>query len=921
MDIQHHPDISAIRQLARSLHGQGTANGAAALVGAGMSRSARTLQNMPAPPLWNDLRERMIIELYGEQKDSSDTTSATQLAEEFRSTLGDAAMVDFLKRNITDDAWEPNQIHTDLLKLPWSDVMTTNYDTLLERAARDSERRYVPVLNEGDLAHACSPRIIKLHGTAQNMHDVIFSEEDYRTYPDKHPAFFNTARQVFIENELCLIGFSGEDPNFLSWAGWVRDILKSSARRIFLVGVLNLRHSKRKLFERQNIIPIDLGCLFEVGENQNHQKAYEVFFQYLRSLERQAPDEWLLSSLHETWPQDHDERTKLLNDGEFAKTALLKTIDNWKKDRKGFPGWLVTPEHKRIELGQNTEILSFSEEMLSALSKAERKSLLSELAWRQHKIMMPLSDFVLRQIIELADCPEGFATFSQELREDTFQVVVQSLYEIKGREKLTEFVETFYERETDPDLRAFIHYYQCIDAFRMLDFDYVAEHAENIVTQNSDPIWLTRKAGLLFGIGNSKQARRSLLDAISELKALRRNDPDSMWVQSRLSWTMWIGNGQRWENLEFVDQENLLRKMSHFYGCNPELYIETFRTQFKDALTEQANKKKIVPRFDTGTFKDSSQTIAIGAPSWRRGYYRFFLTLALTGVPFKTDHIDYVATTARQAYELNREENLGWYLSLLSTHPRYDSDLINRNLSRVAVARLGAELVDEIVPHVKNGVEFWRKKIRGDDGHYNTFAVERLRTLIEVLSRFSIRMDSVKAIQYFKFGCCLAHDTSLRHFWLFGPLANLLKNTHSAVVSNQRKELAKLLLDFPFATDISGPMEREWPDIASIGYGDFEYSGKKKYLREKVSDFLKKLSSDNRLRAESALRLTYLFEAKLLIKTEEKKLGEALWKDVKQEESALPAGTNLYPHVFALLPSPDNIDARKHVYEALYHCR
>jgi hypothetical protein len=72
---------------------------------------------------------------------------------------------------------------------------------------------------------------VKLHGTIGDAGPLIFAEEDYRTYPAKYAAFVNFARQVFIENELCLVGFSGDDPNFLQWAGWVRDHLGGSARR------------------------------------------------------------------------------------------------------------------------------------------------------------------------------------------------------------------------------------------------------------------------------------------------------------------------------------------------------------------------------------------------------------------------------------------------------------------------------------------------------------------------------------------------------------------------------------------------------------------------------------------------------------------------------------------------------------------
>lgn len=40
-----------------------------------------------------------------------------------------------------------------LMALPWADVFTTSYDTLLERASRKViERRYEVLVNESDLA-------------------------------------------------------------------------------------------------------------------------------------------------------------------------------------------------------------------------------------------------------------------------------------------------------------------------------------------------------------------------------------------------------------------------------------------------------------------------------------------------------------------------------------------------------------------------------------------------------------------------------------------------------------------------------------------------------------------------------------------------------------------------------------------------
>jgi len=69
--------------------------------------------------------------------------------------------------------------------LPWADVLTTNYDTLLERAASGSARGYGIVRREGDLSGLRAPGIIKLHGTIEDDADLVITEEDCRRYPDK----------------------------------------------------------------------------------------------------------------------------------------------------------------------------------------------------------------------------------------------------------------------------------------------------------------------------------------------------------------------------------------------------------------------------------------------------------------------------------------------------------------------------------------------------------------------------------------------------------------------------------------------------------------------------------------------------------------------------------------------------------------
>ncbi len=65
-----------------------------------------------------------------------------------------------------------------------------------------------------------------------------------------------------LETRLCLMGFSGDDPNFLSWVGWLRDNLDKSCLSIYLCGVFDdLSVADKKLIEKRGITIIDLSLL------------------------------------------------------------------------------------------------------------------------------------------------------------------------------------------------------------------------------------------------------------------------------------------------------------------------------------------------------------------------------------------------------------------------------------------------------------------------------------------------------------------------------------------------------------------------------------------------------------------------------------------------------------------------------------
>ena len=198
-----------------------------------------------------------------------------------------------IRKRIPDTDHQPGKLHNLLLQLPWRDIFTTNYDTLLERTEVPG-RVYQPVATVTDLTSAISPRIIKLHGSFPSLDRFIITEEDYRTYPKDFVLFISTVRQSLIENTFVLVGFSGDDPNFLLWTGWIRDELGSNHSPIYLVSPLPLSNVQRSLLSKRGVKPIDLSPLFSSTNRPDgiHASAVEWFLRSLLAARPQRSEAW-----------------------------------------------------------------------------------------------------------------------------------------------------------------------------------------------------------------------------------------------------------------------------------------------------------------------------------------------------------------------------------------------------------------------------------------------------------------------------------------------------------------------------------------------------------------------------------------------------------------------------------------------------
>src|SRR5947207_7966903 len=129
--LQELADFPAIQQIQAALWETADIRGAAVFVGAGFSRNAiLPAPDSPKPPLWTDFSQAMRKALYPGSEEENASSDPLRLAEEYKAVLGPAALYGLIHDLVRDTEWRPGPLHARLIDLPWTDILTTNWDTL-----------------------------------------------------------------------------------------------------------------------------------------------------------------------------------------------------------------------------------------------------------------------------------------------------------------------------------------------------------------------------------------------------------------------------------------------------------------------------------------------------------------------------------------------------------------------------------------------------------------------------------------------------------------------------------------------------------------------------------------------------------------------------------------------------------------------
>ena len=916
--------------------------GACVMVGAGLSKNQGPPHSGAAPPpTWSELAQSLSERLsvpsaagpLVDPKASSHTCPA--LAQQFEAHFTRGALDNFLLNRIPDNR-KPHAIHSNLLRLPWADVFTTNWDTLLERASNTlRDAVYHPVYTSSDLSASDTPRIVKLHGSFPSHRPFIITEEDYRKYPQSHAPFVNTVQQALMERVVLLLGFSGDDQNFLHWLGWVRDHMGAAAPPLFLGGFLDLSRPRRRLLEDRGVIPIDLANHPKVDSwyPHRHRRAIEWILcglargePYSRHWPTPRPAKKRVNSLleptlfvHSISPKTESSEVPTDSGSEKRQASVTDVLHSWTHNRSCYPEWVVLPFSRVGQLAHNTDL--WNDLVISCAATwtpVKRLNAIYELAWRHDLLMFPydsdLIDSIEKTIGTIDDDVLSQYSGSVSDRADIIELRAALLLSLLTEARFsfqstrffeaTELLKKYWPTSTNAKNR--FRHEEGLWLLTVQDFDLLAKRMKSWDVQDFDPIWALRKAALLADLGQYTTATDLAQWALYQLERDTSSNTN-VRTMSRLSWAlhwqMCTETAKWWESRLSgqPDHPPIFDKWSRFSQYNCDAYSEW--KQFEGAV------KSVRSPTPSGSLFPRPHTIQELRPDeYERYRYarRAVRLIELTGLPSRIRGVNMAASVLEKSAlamsDLGVRHSLPIAIRAGSSHP----NILSAVVSSGHVARLDSESATQVVQSLE----------KGRDHHLNqppeksmddAVLTKKVSANVEALAWCVPRAGNEKAEELFRWALAYGNrKRARRHRSLWRSVQRLWRESWLAMTPQRRQEMMVEVLSSSTLEHL--PLQ-DYGDPAEVAlYADIPVGpdrGNNRAWSNCAGSVAEALRLGGEARRRAAIRLLAMVIRRVVPSTARVELGQALWRGTALDGSDMPDEITLADWKVLDLPEPE----------------
>lgn len=886
---------SYIEDIAKRIHDPALHGAASVMVGAGFSKNADVVDDETSAPNWEELAVSMFEALYKKPHNEDDINSwevqkirktsgknVLKLAEEYKSVFGRNKLNKFIEANINDDMYIPGDLHKKLLSLNWRDVFTTNYDTLLERTIDkiNVKFNYKILTNQNDLPGSTHPRIIKLHGSVDSAKHYIICEEDYRTYPVKFAPLVNTVQQAMLETQLCLIGFSGDDPNFLSWLGWLRDNMGENCPTIYLIGLFQSMSAAEKMtLESQNITVVDLGDMFD--KRVGHQEALDTFLDKLVEYGEKK------GKIFESVPFFKD----MLFNRDFYKSIddeYFEAMDDFLVRMKyKTNGYLAFPNDSEADRFTDS-IKRHLVELLKLEPSSRQINLLAKIVYLLRRGYMILEDPEAKKIQTLIDSFAEVEIINEKALLSSWVDValyLLEMYRIDGRNEEYKVLLAKSEKVASTlngYTREELQIEKCKFLIAVFDYSQAAKEVEKINQNVAIDIQL-KKVFLYKQIGEEEKGENLLrkTSAILAQKKYSENKTASLRGYLNICARSLINGTDEEFNDSFSDKEYYLN------AYNVRNIYNQMKNDVSNSLILAHNESRGENLgFNPGTYRviygtaTRKEQDAVSKPL----KYVMFQDLLCLPNTF-SDHRDILALGLKEIIQTSQIPIWKWS-AIIRTN---DSKIINSFFSRELIISSDVKWVEAMFDQLSKLSDVFTSV----DKFRNQSRIITQETLFDILTRFSIVVDDERVIQLIKKLTELRKNLddfdSRKMDEFFWRIKHSLNSEVFSHYFHFLLESDSIPLSF-LLTFVDLELKIEQPEI-----GDDIYN--------KVISEIRSQEQDTRNRGIAKAILINTFSD---FGNFESQMARALWEQLN--ESGFPKGTVFHVWVWEELPYPKDID-------------
>lgn len=900
------PVVQHIRDALWRTPGNGLAS---VMIGAGFSLNAEPARPSARRfPLWDELANAMVERVGLDSGKPSKPRDPLLIAQMYSAMFGSSETRRLVERLIPDAENRPGEIHRRLMSLPWADVFTTNYDTLLERAREEvSERRYQLIVNPHDLPMQQAPRLVKLHGTLGSGSRLIVTQEDYRTYPERFAPFVNLVRQSVMETVFVLIGFSGDDPNFLEWTGWVRDVLGEHAPKIYLCGLLDTSPAARALLDSRRVTPVDLSeVVVGVADDQRHAKAMDWLIAALESgrpgralnwaplersrlLERQPP----LPSVRTFTPLS-DEPSVHAED----ENKLLNAAKVWRAQREEYPGWHLAPDAIRQRVGNflddwRREVFSGG----SRLGAADRLRVARELCWRIELCLSPVFTSEADKLVEWLEAIDPFGgrldlqNPSVVPREDAPDLgtawLALALHVLRtAREDLDEdrfqkwHLRLMNVGVGDALLQAELRHEEVLFQWNRLDFPAYREALKSWRSAARQPLELARLAALYAELGDAKATHELGIAAVNAARA-SSGTPAGVALEA---WSSLLLRVLHWQDAVQRADWHARVDSAKEQGYDPWGILDKLRDALGAPLPDRQNPDVNESGFDPG---DIRRVKKFGRHDAALPGYRFFRFLERAPCPLHVIDAGLCAEAAARAAIWVGDGAPFWSLAVL-LRAGASADQLHELFDRAAVASMETRRVGQMHEQLLRVVDTSVTRLSVPGAVPDWLEARVLPSALDLLSRIALRLSGPELIVLLgRVGEWLSSPVFIALRQLHEPLEWLMRRVIDALPDEEMPRAAIQLLRTPMLGE-SGcqpKFDYDWPEpfqekplrrrspVVLVQRPD-DWSLIWSRLIEGVGQ-----TANMTLRERAFARLCFLREWGWLTSKEVQHFGETIWRD------------------------------------------